>query len=107
MKLYRAVSVFEKQNYDIHREFRTDINTLEAKQFFRSRTAVTNFVERSVTQNYQPPYMFLYIIDIDEICLDNLEPSYMTLDGYEAVSVDEENLIEFNNCVIFVKEEDI
>ena len=52
IKLYRAISQQEKDDYDSQQIFRTGRNTLEAKQFFKSRTAVKEFVDSSVMQGY-------------------------------------------------------
>jgi hypothetical protein len=44
IKLYRAISQNEKDDFDRDQQFRTGKNTLEAKQFFKSRAAVKQFV---------------------------------------------------------------
>jgi len=44
--LFRAVSRQEKEDYDEHGIFLTGKNTLEAKQFFKTRVAVTSRVQR-------------------------------------------------------------
>jgi hypothetical protein len=105
MKLYRAVSQNEKSNYEQFHEFRTGRNTLEAKQFFKSRIAAINFVGRSVLQNYDPSYQYLLIIDMDDDCLNAHTHTNINLDGYDAISVEEDDLANFNICVRFVNEE--
>ena len=77
--LYRAISQNEKDDYDNHKQFRLAKNTLEAKQFFRSRTAVKQFVENSVMQDYNPPYLYLLVIRIDDVLLINANPEEMKL----------------------------
>ncbi|HZX59155.1 MAG TPA: hypothetical protein VFE54_10525 [Mucilaginibacter sp.] len=103
--LYRAISEGEKENFDNGRQFRTAKNTLEAKQFFKSRTAVRQFVASSVTQDYDPPYVYLLVVGLDEASFAQTEHTQMKLDGYEAVNVEEDDLAVFNNCVKFVREE--
>ena len=105
--LYRAISKLERDNFADGRKFRTAKNTLEAKQFFKSRTAVNQFVTSSVTQDYFPPYIYLLVIGLDETCFGQMEHTQMKLDGYEAVNVDEDHLEQFGNCVKFVREESI
>ena len=92
-------------DYQRTQAFNTSQNTLEAKQFFKSRTAAKQFVERSIIQGYDPPYMHLMIIKIDNKQLYNLNPEEMRLDGFDALSINEDALPYFNNCVIFVKHE--
>jgi hypothetical protein len=105
MKLYRAISQGEMDDYDQDRTFRTGLRTLEAKQFFKSRKAVESFVASSITQDYDPPYAYLIIINIDEQLLEVANPDSMQLDGFEAISINEDGLFAFNNCVIFVQQE--
>ena len=105
IKLYRAISQEEKDDYDIDQLFRTGRNTLEAKQFFNSRTAVTQYIEQSILQDYMPPYTYLLTINIEENCLDTSNPTYMVLDSFHAVSISDMDLLTFSNCVIFVKQE--
>lgn len=56
-------------------------------------------------QGYNPPYIILLTIGIDESLLSAANPESMILDGFEAITIDEEDLTSFNNCVIFVIEE--
>lgn len=53
--LYRALSDAEYEDYKESGEFRTAVNTLEAKQFFLARNTVRKFVASSVLQGYYPP----------------------------------------------------
>lgn len=55
-------------------------------------------------RNFDPPYIYLWTIKIDELQID-LSPHAMKLDGFDAVNIDEVDLLSFNNCVKFVKEE--
>lgn len=107
MKLYRAISQNEKDDYDTDQQFRTGVNTLEAKQFFRSPTAVKQFIESSVLQDYDPPYAYLLTITADDNLLEAANPEYGKLDGYEAITIAEDNLLSFNQSVIFVEEEEL
>jgi len=95
IKLYRAVSQQEKDDYDNQQFFRTWRNTLEAKQFFKSRTAVKSFVDSSVMQNYNPPYSYLLIINVDEDCFKMVDRTDMKLDGYDAININEDHLPDF------------
>ncbi len=105
--LYRAISRLEKQDFDSDGIFRTGQNTLEAKQFFKSRDAINEFVSNSILQQYDPPYEYLLIIDIDKECFNNVPHSNMILDGFDAVNIHEDHLLTFNKCVIFVEQETI
>jgi hypothetical protein len=105
IKLYRAISQQEKDDYESQQIFRTGKNTLEAKQFFKSRAAIKEFVDSSMIQDYDPPYLYLLIVSIDEECFILIDHKDMKLDGYDAVNIDEEHLLNFNNCVRFVQQE--
>jgi hypothetical protein len=107
IKLYRAISQGEKDNFDLDRQFRTGERTLEVKQFFKSRKAVMSFVASSILQDYNPPYAFLLTVSINEDLLEESNPESMPLDGFEAISINEIDLESFNDCVIFVDEEDL
>jgi len=102
--LYRAVSQKEKEDIDLNKSFRIGRNTLEAKQFFKRRHSVTQFVANSVLQHYDPVYMHLIILGIDDDCFDTTSYT-QKLDGYDAVHIDEDDLPTFNNCVKFVRQE--
>ena len=106
-KLFRAISQSEKDDFDQTKVFRTGRNTLEAKQFFKSLTAVKQFVASSVIQAYNPPYLYLLIITIDHDLLKEANPTNMKLDGYEALNIAEDDLMPFNNCIIFVEQEEL
>ena len=102
--LYRAVSQQEKKDIDLNKVFRTGRNTLEAKQFFKRRISVMQFVANSVVQQYDPIYAHLIIVGIDDTCFDSAGHT-QKLDGYDAVHIEEEDLQAFNNCVKFVRQE--
>ena len=102
--LYRAMSDAEYLDYNNSNQFNTAINTLEAKQFFKSRIAVREFVKSAVEQNYYPPYTHLLIITVDDQQLNAIHVDKMDLDGFEAISVPEDQLPVFNNCITFVNE---
>jgi hypothetical protein len=102
--LYRAVSEQEKEDIDTQKVFRVGRNTLEAKQFFKTRIAVKQFVANAVVQQYDPTYAHLMIVGVDDACFD-FEGRIQKLDGYDAVHIEEEDLQTFNNCVKFVRQE--
>lgn len=102
--LYRAVSRFEKEDLDAHKAFQISRNTLEAKQFFKSRIAVKQFVESSIIQRYDPSYAYIFIVGVDDDCFD-LSGRSQRLDGYDAIHIEEDDLPSFNNCIKFVREE--
>jgi hypothetical protein len=102
--LFRAVSQQEKEDYDAHPAFRTARNTLEGKQFFKTRIAVTSFVASAEEQNYDPAYAHLMIVTVDDDRFDVVQRT-RKLDNYDAVHIEEDDLSAFNNCVTFVKQE--
>ena len=104
--LYRAVSQQEKEDIELHKSFRISRNTLEAKQFFKRRMSVVQFVANSLIQQYEPAYVYLIKISIDDTCFDTSK-HIRKLDGYDAVHIDEEDLPAFNKCVKFVKQESL
>jgi hypothetical protein len=107
MKLYRAISIAEMNDFKQNdNSFRTAKNTLEAKQFFKSETAVETFVRESVKQNYRPAYKHILIVDINEQCLNEIRSEEQMLDGFEALTVAEEELPVFNNCINFTEDYD-
>ena len=106
-KLYRAVSQGEYIDWKSFSIFRTAINTLEAKQFFKSMFAVKDFVFHSVLQKYTPPYSKILEIEIINTCLENISLHITELDRLEAITINEEDLPDFNKCVKFVKEYEI
>lgn len=105
--LYRAVSDAEYLDYQKSKQFNTAQNTLEAKQFFKSRIAIREFVTSAVEQDYYPPYTHLLILTIDDKQFNHIHIDIMDLDGFEAVSVPEDQLPAFHNCITFVKEENL
>jgi len=105
IKLYRAISQREKDDDDSKQIFRTGKNTLEAKQFFKSRAAIKEFVDSSVMQDYDPPYLYLLIISVDGDCFNMIDHTNMKLDGFDAININEDYLLNFNNCVRFVQQE--
>lgn len=102
---YRAVSDEEHCDYRNSNCFNTAQNTLEAKQFFRSRTAIREFVASAIDQSYYPPYTWLFILTIDDKKMSHIHFDTMDLNGFEAVSIPEDQLPAFNNCITLVKEE--
>jgi hypothetical protein len=104
MKLFRTVSEAERSDYNGSGIFRTSTNTLEAKQFFKSEIAVQEFIRSSKSQRYSPPYKYLFAIDIDEHCLNQISYDEQELDRFNAITISEEDLPQFNNCINFVEE---
>lgn len=100
--LYRATSRAERNDYETYGQFRTARNTLEGKQFFKSEHAGREFARTAEERNYRPPYSFLFTIDIDEDCLNQFGLQPQILDGFEAITINEDDLPAFNNCVNFI-----
>ena len=103
--LYRVVSKREWDNYQKTQLLSIAENTLEAKQFFKSRKAVLDFFKSSKEQNYTPPYVSLLVFQVDDSKFKKILYDSMLLDGYEAISIPENQLAAFNKIVTFVKEE--
>lgn len=104
MKLYRTVSKAERDDYNKKEELRTAKNTLEGKQFFKSEIAVREFISSSKLQRYSPPYRYLFIIDINEECLESIDYDEQELDRFEAITILEADLPQFNNCINFIEQ---
>ncbi len=104
MKLFRAVSRAERNDYNDIKTFRTSKNTLEAKQFFISEIAVNEFIRSSKSQKYSPPYKYLFSLDIDEHCLSLIPYDEQELDRFTAITIFEKDLPQFNKCISFVHE---
>ena len=107
MKLYRVISQAEKDDYEFTGQLRTATNTLEAKQFFKTRKAVNEYLENAISQDFQPVYVTLLIVDIEKSDFDTLQADEMALDGFLAVTVHEEHLNSLNSFIKFVTKEDI
>ncbi|RYE31415.1 MAG: hypothetical protein EOP42_10620 [Sphingobacteriaceae bacterium] len=105
MKLYRAVSEEEMNDFILDKQFRTSKNTLEAKQFFKLKTNCIDFVKKAVLQEYNPQYKHLLTIEINEHFLQNSDYFNSLLDGYDAISIGEDDLLKFNYNVKFVLNE--
>ena len=102
-KLFRAVSKKELKDWNDAAIFRTAFNTLEAKRFFKTKNAVEDFIYHARQQNFTPPYTHIFEIDILKQCLTKLKIPEMILDRFDAISVDEEHLPDFNKCIKFVQ----
>ena len=102
-KLYRAVSNAEYKDWENTNEFRTAKNTLEAKQFFKTEVAVMDFIYQSNTTDLSSPYLFIIEIQVFKTCLENLKADYIKLVTHEAVSIDGDELPDFNKCITFVE----
>jgi hypothetical protein len=103
MILYRAISDAEKKDLGIDQKFRTQLNTLEAKQFFCSETAVLEYIQASSIRQFIPPYTYTVSVFIDDHCFENLTYEQQVLDGHEAISIDSSHLYNFNKCVNFIE----
>lgn len=104
MKLYRTVSKAERDDYHTDGLLRPGDNTLEAKQFFKSEIAVEEFIQNAKAQRFSPPYKYLFIIDINEECLEGIPYDEQELDRFAAITVFEAHLPLFNNCINFIDE---
>jgi len=104
MKLYRAVSTAEYDDYWSSTTFQTTHNTLEAKQFFKSQIGVDDYSNRASLINYDPPYTYVFIIDVDESCFNRIPADHLELDRHQAVTIHETDLQTFNACINFVEE---
>jgi hypothetical protein len=102
-KLYRAVSKLEFTDWENCKKFRTAKNTLEAKQFFKSRDAVDDFIFHSKLQNFSPPYQLIFELDIIKECLAKIKIYEIELDRFDAITIEEDDLLRFNKCIKFVK----
>jgi hypothetical protein len=105
--LYRAISRAEKIDYDTYDQLRTARNTLEGKQFFKSEIAVLEFASNANFRKYKPPYTFILRIGIDEDCLNAIDIDVQILDGFEAMTISEDDLKAFNNCINFVNQSEL
>lgn len=103
MILYRAISDAEKEDLGIDQKFRTQINTLEAKQFFRSEIAVWEYIQLASIRQFIPPYTHTISVFIDDHCFENLTYEQQVLDGHEAISIESNHLYNFNKCVNFIE----
>jgi len=103
MILYRAISDAEKEDLRIYQKFRTQINTLEAKQFFCSETAMLEYIQAASIRQFMPPYTYTVSVFIEDHCFENLTYEQQVLDGHEAISIDSSHLYNFNECVNFIK----
>lgn len=106
IKLYRAVSALEFEDYRSQKKFRTSKNTLEAKQFFKSEEAVKEFIKDSKKQNYNPSYKYILLVLVDKQCLENSIYEEQELDRFLAITIHEADLPLFNKCIIFVESYD-
>lgn len=107
MKLYRAISEDEYKDFITDEVFRTAKNTLEAKQFFKSEIAVEEFVKDAIKRRYRPPYRHILTIDVDNQCFEYINSEEQNLDGHDAVTIQEDDLPSFNNCVTFIEQQNV
>jgi len=107
MILYRAVSADEYKDHIVDEKFRLGDNTLEAKQFFKSETAVMEYVRATVRRSFKPPYRHILTIEIGNECLAAVTYFEQYLDGFEAITIPEDDLPCFNNCVTFTHQQNV
>jgi hypothetical protein len=107
MILYRAVSAEEYKDYMVDETFRLGNNTLEAKQFFKSETAVLEYVRSTVKRSFKPPYKYILTIEVDNECFAAIVSFEQYLDGFEAITIPEDDLPSFNKCVSFTFEQNV
>ncbi len=103
MVLYRAVSTAEKDDIQIHKQFRTQINTLEAKQFFCTELAVLEYLAFAIACQFIPPYTYILSVSIDDQCFQHVVHDRQELDGHDAISINKEHLPHFNQFINFVE----
>ena len=103
MVLYRAVSTAEKEDIQTHKHFRTQINTLEAKQFFSSESAVVEYVIASFKRRFIPPYTHILSVSIDDQCFQHVTHNRQELDGHDAINIYQQHLPHFNKFVTFIE----
>ena len=104
-KFYRAVSEAEWKDFNKNQAFTTARNTFEGKQFFKTEEAIREYVSRSYYQKYAPPYTMLIIIDAEIECLKNCRYEEQILDGFSAITIQEQCLKTFNKCFKFERSE--
>ena len=88
---------------DHFKEFRIISTTLEAKQFFKPEEAIETYLKEARKQHFHPPYKYVLIIDIDADALELIEYEEQELDMFPAITISEDNLPAFNNCIKFVE----
>ena len=103
MKLYRTVSADEFENYQKYKVFKVARNTIEGKQFFKTEAGVNEFVKDAEKQDYFPPYKYILIVQSDLDCLEQIPYDEQELDRFEAITVHEDHLGSFNDCIKFVE----
>lgn len=106
MTLYRAVSNAELKDYHRSKQLRTSRNTIEGKQFFKTREAVNDFVADSRRRTYEPPYEHVFEININILCLELIDYEEQELDTFKAITIKEADLPKFNECINFIDEYD-
>jgi hypothetical protein len=106
MTIYRAMSEKEFKDYQQAGELRTARNTLEGKQFFKSEVGARYFTERASKQRFAPAYKHILVFDLDEDCYQRAAEAEQILDGHAALTIIEEDLPAFNNCVTFIDKYD-
>lgn len=107
MILYRAVSDAEQEDIQLHNCFRTQINTLEAKQFFCNEVAVREYVVASIKRNFVPPYTYILTVSVDDQFFLQVTHIRQELDGHDAINIDQQHLNCFNKFITFIQPNDI
>lgn len=60
------------------------------------------FIQAAAKRSYRPPYKYILVVDVENQCLDSIDVESQNLDNYDAITIREEDLPSFNNCVTFV-----
>ena len=92
MKLFRAVSKAEKDDLERHVAFRTALNTLESKQFFKDKNAVKQYVRHAKQRDFYPPYEFIVEVEIKNVDMKNIKYEKLELDSSDAVNIPDNQL---------------
>ncbi|HET6252675.1 MAG TPA: hypothetical protein VFE32_01310 [Puia sp.] len=95
------MSTAEYKDYKRSGALRIQDWTLEAKQFFKTRVAVEDFIQ--MASSLRPPYTRVLIFDLDSNCFKH-EIDERPLDGHMAVTITAEHLEDLNNCITFEDE---
>ena len=101
MLLFRTMSTREYRDYKQFGELRLQNWTLEAKQFFKTRVAVDDFIQ--MASSLRPPYTRVLIFDLDSNCFTH-EIDERALDGHMAVTIPAKDLPDLNKCITFIEE---
>ena len=80
---------------------------LKQNNSLKVKRAAEEFVKDAIKRRYRPPYKHILTIDIDNQCFESINSEQQNLDGHDAVTIQEDDLTSFNNCVTFVEEQNV